>query len=83
VADTPEQSQHSSIKERIKPSFSLDRALEQNPDFNPQYIQRFAVKPLAALEGNVKQHNQNGVLLGHKAYLTLVDTSGRIQPRES
>ena len=82
MADTPEQSKHTSIKERIKPSFSLARALEQNPDFNPQYIQRFAVKPLAALEDNVKQHNQNGVFLGHKDYLTLVDTTGRIQRQD-
>jgi len=79
MADTPEQSKHTSIKERIKPSFSLARALEKNPDFNPQYIQRFAVKPLATLEGNVVQHKQSGVLLGHKDYLILVDTSGRIQ----
>jgi hypothetical protein len=82
MADTPEQSYHTSIKERIKPSFSLDPALEKNPDFNLQYIQRFAVKPLATLEGNVVQHKQNGVLLGHKDYLILVDTSGRIQRQD-
>jgi hypothetical protein len=27
----------------------------------------------------VVQHKQNGILLGHKDYLILVDTSGRIQ----
>ncbi len=82
MADTSEQSQHTSIKERIKPSFSLAPALQQNPDFNPKYIQRFAVKPLAAIEGNVKYHKQNAALLGRKAYLTLVDTSGRIEHRD-
>ena len=82
MADTPEQSKHTSIKERIKPSFSLARALANNPDFNPHYIQRFSVKPLAALEGNVKYHNQNGVLFSHKDYLTLVDTTGRIQRQD-
>jgi hypothetical protein len=35
MADTPEQSLQISIKEHLKPSFSLARALEQNPDFNP------------------------------------------------
>jgi hypothetical protein len=50
--------------------------------FNPHYIQRFSVKPLAALEGNVKYHNQNGVLFSHKDYLTLVDTTGRIQHQD-
>jgi REP element-mobilizing transposase RayT len=82
MADTPEQSKHTSIKERIKPSFSLARALANNPDFNPHYIQRFSVKPLAALEGNVKYLNQNGVLFSHKDYLTLVDTTGRIQRQD-
>jgi REP element-mobilizing transposase RayT len=82
MADTPEQSKHTSIKERIKPSFSLASALANNPDFNPYYIQRFSVKPLVALEGSVKYHNQNGVLFSHKDYLTLVDTTGRIQRQD-
>jgi REP element-mobilizing transposase RayT len=82
MADTPEQSKHTSIKERIKPSFSLARALENNPDFNHQYIQHFTVKPLASLEGNVKHGNQNGVLFSHDDYLTLVDTTGRIQRQD-
>ncbi|MFT7389500.1 MAG: hypothetical protein ACI8VC_002769 [Candidatus Endobugula sp.] len=82
MADTPEQSKHTSIKERIKPSFSLATALANNPDFNPYYIQRFSVKPLASLEGNVKYHKQNGVLFSHKDYLTLVDTIGRIQRQD-
>jgi REP element-mobilizing transposase RayT len=82
MADTPEQSKHTSIKERIKPSFNLERALENNPDFNHHYIKRFLVKPLAALEGNIKYSNQNGVLFSHNDYLTLVDTTGRIQRQD-
>jgi REP element-mobilizing transposase RayT len=82
MADTPEQSKHTSIKERIKPSFSLARALENNPDFNHSYIQLFSVKPLAPLEGNIKQGNHNGVLFSHNDYLTLVDTTGRIQRQD-
>ncbi|MFT7387424.1 MAG: hypothetical protein ACI8VC_000664 [Candidatus Endobugula sp.] len=45
-------------------------------------MQRFSVKPLAALEGKVKHLNQNGVLFSHKDYLTLVDTTGRIQRQD-
>ena len=82
MADTPEHSKHTSIKERIKPRFCLARALENNPDFNPQYIQRFSVKPLASLEGNITHGNQNGVLFSHDDYLTLVDTTGRIQRQD-
>jgi hypothetical protein len=35
-----------------------------------------------ALEGSVKYHNQNGVIFSHKDYLTLVDTTGRIQRQD-
>jgi hypothetical protein len=83
MADTPEQLKHTSIKERIKPSFSLARALANNPDFNPHYIKRFSVKPLASLEGNVKYHDQNGVLFSHKDYLTLVDTTAASSAKTS
>jgi hypothetical protein len=82
MADTLEQSEHTSIKERIKPSFNLARALDNNPDFNQRYIERFSVKPLASLEGNVKYTNQTGVLFSHADYLTLVDTTGRIQRQD-
>ena len=82
IADTPEQSKHTSIKERIKPRFSLERALENNPDFNQHYIQRFSVKPLAPLEGNIKHSAQNGVLLSLNDYLTLADTTSRIQRQD-
>jgi hypothetical protein len=82
MADTPEQSKHTSIKERIKPSFDLARALDNNPDFNQPYIERFSVKPLASLEGNLTYTNQTGVLLSHADYLTLVDTTGRIQRQD-
>jgi REP element-mobilizing transposase RayT len=79
MADTLEQSKHTSIKERIKPSFNLAHALDNNPDVNRPYIERFSVKPLASLEGNVKNSNQTGVLFSYADYLTLVDTTGRIQ----
>ena len=57
----------------------MARALDNNPDVNRPYIERFSVKPLASLEGNVKNSNQTGVLFSHPDYLTLVDTTGRIQ----
>jgi hypothetical protein len=47
--------------------------------FYQRYIERFSIKPLASLEGNVKNSNQTGVLFSHADYLTLVDTTGRIQ----
>ena len=57
----------------------MSRAPDNNPDVNQLYIERFSVKPLASLEGNLKYTNQTGVLFSHVDYLTLVDTTGRIQ----
>ena len=57
----------------------MAREPDNNPDVNQLYIERFSVKPLASLEGNLKYTNQTGVLFSHVDYLTLVDTTGRIQ----
>jgi len=82
MANTPEQSKHTSIKQRITPSFSWGRALENNPDINHQYIHHFSLKSLVALEGNVKNLKQSGVLFSHNDYLRLVDTKVRIQRQD-
>jgi REP element-mobilizing transposase RayT len=79
MAKTPENSAHTSIKERIKPSFSIEQALKTNPDIKPHYLQRFTIKALLSFEGNIKHDNQEGVLFSHNDYLILVDTTGRIQ----
>ena len=78
MADTPETSAHTSIKERIKPTIDLERAVREQIEQNA--LQRFdlPLKPLAKLEGSVKQEIQNGVLFSHDDYLELVDYTGRI-----
>ena len=82
MAKTPERSDHTSIKERTKPQFNLERALNNNPDIQPFYFQRFHVKPLATFEGNIKPQTQESILFSFKDYLTLVDATGRIQRQE-
>jgi REP element-mobilizing transposase RayT len=79
IAKTPESSTHTSIKQRIKPTFSIEQALKTNPDINPSYLQRFTIKAFLPFEGNIKYDKQEGVLFSHNDYLTLVDTTGRIQ----
>jgi hypothetical protein len=64
MAKTPETSKHTSIKERIKPTFDIEQALVNNPDFNPHYLQRFAIKPLSSFEGNLKNGKQDGIIFG-------------------
>jgi REP element-mobilizing transposase RayT len=78
MAATPEESNHTSIKERIKPQFDLTSAIEsQKALLSLQHFQ-YPVKPLAQFEGYIRNEEQQGILFSLKDYLTLVDMTGRI-----
>ena len=79
MAKTPETSAHTSIKERIKPTFDIEKALANNPDINKHHLSRFNVKPLTKFEATITTKEQHGILFNYADYLTLVDTTGRIQ----
>ena len=51
MADTPEESTHTSIKERLKPEFDLPTAVQEQVD--QQRLRSFSLplKPLAKFEG--------------------------------
>jgi REP element-mobilizing transposase RayT len=75
MADTPEDSAHTSIKERIAPAFNLAKAIHDqslNNDFE------LLIKPLAAFDGSIKNTEQAGILYSLNDYLQLVDWTGRI-----
>ncbi|WP_296063211.1 transposase [uncultured Amphritea sp.] len=78
MAETPEKSTHTSIKERIQPEFDLSRAIASQQE--QQSLQHFElpIKPLAVFEGNVNDKQQMGVLFSLKDYLELVDNTGRV-----
>jgi len=78
MAATPESSEYTSIKERIKPTFSPDLAAQEQ--IENQSLLRFniAEKPLAKFEGNEKNGQHNGILFSLVDYLELVDSTGRI-----
>jgi len=78
MARTPEESSHTSIKERINPSFELSKAIEEQTKQNILLQFNQALKPLAAFEGAVKNTEQNGILFSLNDYLELVDYTGRI-----
>ena len=87
MAPTPEASEFTSIKERIKPRFDLPAAVKEQ--VSEQSLLRFevALKPLASFEGNEHHHkyhdNPNGIFFSLKDYLELVDYTGRvIQPNK-
>ncbi len=74
MAETPEDSAHTSIKARLNPEVSLDQTMhEQGLRQSPLQL-----KPLARFEGPDTQHHLNGILFSLEDYLELVDTTGRI-----
>ncbi len=83
IAQTPEASEHTSIKERIKPRFDLSEAIKSfvaHGGFS-DYLQRdgrISIKPLAAFVGGYKVDNCKGINFEFKEYLELVDITGRI-----
>jgi REP element-mobilizing transposase RayT len=77
MAETPEQSDHTSIKERIRPSFELESAVQEQ--IQQHCLMRFdlPLKPLARFEGSVRNEEQLGILFDLKDYMALVDYTGR------
>jgi len=74
LAETPEESDHTSIKERIQPRFNLATAIKNQP-----VSQTFdlPIKPLAHFEDSVNTDDQQGILFSMSDYLQLVDWTGR------
>jgi REP element-mobilizing transposase RayT len=78
MCNTPEESDYTSIKERIAPSFDLVKATDD--EIKQRRLQRFdlPLKPLVQFEGNVTSREQIGILFSLNDYLQLVDTTGRM-----
>ena len=77
MAKTPESSEHTSIKERIVPSFQLDTAVKQQIKLGALRYFNVALKPLSQFEESIKNEYQKGILFSLKDYLELVDFTGR------
>ena len=62
ICNPPETSDHTSIEERIDPSFDLQIAADG--EIKQQRLQRFdlPLKPLAQFDGNVSSREQFGIL---------------------
>ena len=78
IAEAPETSDYTRIKERIQPQFNLADAVQNQ--IEQQALNDFCLplKPLLGFEGVVRNDDQRGILFGFDDYLELVDCSGRI-----
>jgi len=78
MANTPEESDHTSIKERISPQFCLQTAIKEQIGLQCLAKFQLPLKPLLKFEGNVNNKEQTGILFSAVDYLELVDYTGRI-----
>lgn len=78
MADTPENSEFTSIKERIDPQFNLAAAIEQKIHGESLRYFDLPLKPLVKFEGDLKLEAQPGIIFKAEDYLQLVDMTGRI-----
>ncbi|TNC79359.1 MAG: transposase [Oleiphilus sp.] len=78
MAETPEESDHTSIQERLNPRCSLALAMSEQGENKGLRHSPDKLKPLAQFEGNDTDHHLNGILFSLQDYLELVDTTGRI-----
>jgi len=77
MADRPETSDHTSIKERIAPNFKLAEAIKEQIALESLLKFDVPLKPLAIFEGNATSGEQSGILFSFEDYLQLVDYTGR------
>ena len=77
MADTPEASDFTSIKERIKPTFDLAEAIKQQTALESIRHFDLPLKPLLKLEGGLKRTEQAGIIFGQADYIDLVDWTDR------
>ena len=78
IAETPEDSDYTSIRERIKSEFDLRQAVENQIQYGDLRDFKAALKPLLPFEGGIIDGPQSGIPFRFDDYLQLVDWTGRI-----
>ena len=71
ISDRPETSSHTSIRERFKPEFDLQHAIEEQTECGDLLDFRVPLKPLLHFEKRLANEPQTGILFNFKGYLAL------------
>lgn len=77
MAETPEQSEYTSIRERLRSEFNFLQAIADQTECGDLLDFDNPLKPLAPFENRLTNELQNGILFNFKEYLALVDWTGR------
>jgi REP element-mobilizing transposase RayT len=78
MADTPEQSEHTSIRERVKDEFDLQKAIDDQTECGDLLDFKFPLKPLLPFQTRPTDRGQSAIWFDFKDYLALVDWTGRM-----
>ena len=78
MADTPETSSYTSVRERLKPEFDLQQAIDDQTECGDLLDFTMPLKPLLPFENRLVNEPQTGILFNFEEYLALVDWTGRI-----
>ena len=78
MAKTPEDSDYTSIQERITPKINLSDAIQAQVESGDIHPFPFPIKPLLHFEDAARDEEQSGIPFAYSAYLELVDWTGRI-----
>ena len=78
MAENPEDSEHTSIQERINPAFNLQQAIKRQSQNGDLLSFKTALKPLLHFENGLTNLSQTGILTVFRDYLELVDWTGRM-----
>ena len=78
IADTPERSSYTSIRERLKLEFNVQHAIDDQTECGDLLDFTMPLKSLLPFEDRLVNESQTGILFNFEEYLALVDWTGRI-----